>query len=156
MIADDLDAEVASTLEDLLSGSPGAIRACKMLARDIGELGKEAARELSAETIARLRVSTEGQEGLKAFHRARKLTQTFDRLEEAGHTDSNPMASHSIPRRMHMWLDQLCPAASQSLAGNLAISVLPAVISKATIICLHVLSMVVAESPVGPIACPED
>lgn len=64
---EELDAAVAETIGQLLSGGPQALRACKMLARDIGDLDEQAARTITAETIARLRVSEEGQEGLRAF-----------------------------------------------------------------------------------------
>jgi methylglutaconyl-CoA hydratase len=67
-----LDAAVESVVQELLSGGPRALRACKMLARDIGKLDDEAAREITIETIARLRVSAEGQEGLGAFLEKRK------------------------------------------------------------------------------------
>jgi methylglutaconyl-CoA hydratase len=63
----ELDAAVESTVQELLSGGPYAQRACKALARDISPMDAEAARTLTTETIARLRVSPEGQEGLHAF-----------------------------------------------------------------------------------------
>ncbi len=63
----ELDTEVESTIQELLSGGPYALRACKALARDIGELDDNAARTVTTETIAQLRVSPEGQEGLKAY-----------------------------------------------------------------------------------------
>ena len=68
----DLDAAVENTLQELLSGGPHALRACKALARDVGKLDDEAARAMTTETIARLRVSAEGQEGLKAYLEKRK------------------------------------------------------------------------------------
>jgi methylglutaconyl-CoA hydratase len=63
----DLDAAVESMVQELLTGGPYALRACKMLARDISDLDDDAAHKITAETIARLRVSEEGQEGLRAF-----------------------------------------------------------------------------------------
>ncbi len=69
---EELDAAVAGIVRELLSGGPNALRACKMLARDVGDLDQEAARAITTETIARLRVSAEGQEGLKAFLEKRK------------------------------------------------------------------------------------
>ena len=68
----ELDAAVESVVQELLSGGPYALRACKALARDIGELGHDTARALTTETIAQLRVSAEGQEGLKAYLEKRK------------------------------------------------------------------------------------
>ncbi|HET8840020.1 MAG TPA: enoyl-CoA hydratase-related protein [Ktedonobacteraceae bacterium] len=70
--ADKLDAAVTDVLQELLSGGPHALRACKMLARDIGGMERNDAREITTETIARLRVSEEGQEGLRAFLEKRK------------------------------------------------------------------------------------
>jgi len=67
-----LDTAIENTLQELLGGGPAAMRACKALARDVGELDAAAARALTTETIARLRVSPEGQEGLRAFLERRK------------------------------------------------------------------------------------
>jgi methylglutaconyl-CoA hydratase len=69
---EDLDTAVAATIQELLSGGPQALRACKMLARDVGRLDHETAQMITADTIARLRVSQEGQEGLQAFLAKRK------------------------------------------------------------------------------------
>lgn len=68
----ELDAMVEGIVQELLSGGPYALRACKALARDVGELDKETAQEITTGTIARLRVSLEGQEGLKAYLEKRK------------------------------------------------------------------------------------
>lgn len=68
----DLDAAVENTLQELLSGGPHALRACKALARDVSKLDNEDARAMTTEMIARLRVSAEGQEGLKAYLEKRK------------------------------------------------------------------------------------
>lgn len=73
---EELDPVVESTLQELLSGGPMALRACKKLARDIGSMESGAAREITTETIARLRVSEEGQEGLQAFLAKRKPAWT--------------------------------------------------------------------------------
>lgn len=70
--AQDLNTAVENTVQELLSGGPYALRACKALARDIGALDDAAARSLTTETIAQLRVSAEGQEGLKAYLEKRK------------------------------------------------------------------------------------
>jgi methylglutaconyl-CoA hydratase len=64
---DELDNAVESVLQELLSSGPQALRSCKMLARDISSFNEETARELTIETIANLRGSAEGQEGLSAF-----------------------------------------------------------------------------------------
>lgn len=70
--AQDLNTTVENTVQELLSGGPYALRACKALARDIGSLDAATARSLTTETIAQLRVSAEGQEGLKAYLEKRK------------------------------------------------------------------------------------
>lgn len=69
---EELDAAVERVVRELLSSGPQALRACKSLARDIGELDADTARALTTETIARLRVSAEGQEGLRAYLEKRK------------------------------------------------------------------------------------
>lgn len=68
----ELDATVEATIQELLSSAPQAMRACKMLACTVGNMEHEAARNFTAQTIAHLRVSPEGQEGLKAFLEKRK------------------------------------------------------------------------------------
>ena len=63
----ELDAAVEKTLGDLLKGGPQALRACKSLALRVSQMDAGTARLYTAETIAALRVSAEGQEGLQAF-----------------------------------------------------------------------------------------
>jgi methylglutaconyl-CoA hydratase len=63
----ELDAAVDKTLGDLLKGGPLALRACKSLALRVSHMDVGTARQYTAETIAALRVSAEGQEGLQAF-----------------------------------------------------------------------------------------
>jgi methylglutaconyl-CoA hydratase len=66
--ADELDAAVADAVDDLLRGGPGAQAEIKALLRTLAETPDlEAAAERTVETIARLRVSEEGQEGMGAF-----------------------------------------------------------------------------------------
>lgn len=67
-----LDNAVVKAIQELLSSAPLAIRTCKTLALTVGKMGYEDARTYTAETIARLRVSEEGQEGLRAFLEKRK------------------------------------------------------------------------------------
>lgn len=67
-----LDEAVQKTLGELVTSSPHAVRACKAMALSIGHMGYEEARDYTAETVARLRVSDEGQEGLRAFLEKRK------------------------------------------------------------------------------------
>jgi len=64
---EDLDAAVSKTLSELLSGGPLAIRACKALALNVSNMDRDSARTYTAETIARLRISSEAQERLRAF-----------------------------------------------------------------------------------------
>jgi methylglutaconyl-CoA hydratase len=65
--AGELDAVVEKTIRDLLRGGPQALRACKALALNVWHMDREQARKYTAEVIATLRVSAEGQEGLRAF-----------------------------------------------------------------------------------------
>lgn len=68
----ELDAAVEDMVQELLSSAPRAMRVCKTLAKTVGQMAPIEARNFTAETIARLRVSDEGQEGLKAFLEKRK------------------------------------------------------------------------------------
>ena len=54
-------------MAELLKSAPLAMRACKALALNVGYMDHDTARRYTAEAIARLRVSEEGQEGLQAF-----------------------------------------------------------------------------------------
>ncbi|MBV8823314.1 MAG: enoyl-CoA hydratase/isomerase family protein [Ktedonobacteraceae bacterium] len=67
-----LDEAVQKVLKELLTSGPQAIRACKALALNVVKMGREEARIYTAQTLARLRVSDEGQEGLQAFLEKRK------------------------------------------------------------------------------------
>jgi methylglutaconyl-CoA hydratase len=67
-----LDDTVGKALNELLQGGPHAIRACKALALTIGHMDHDTARQYTARTIAALRVSEEGQEGLRSFLEGRK------------------------------------------------------------------------------------
>jgi methylglutaconyl-CoA hydratase len=67
-----LDDAVQKALNELLTSAPGALRACKTLALSVGHMSHEEARLYTAETIARLRIGDEGQEGLQAFLEKRK------------------------------------------------------------------------------------
>jgi len=66
--ADGLEAQVANWVDTLLLNSPQAMRACKELLREVGH-GETttAVRRYCENAIARIRVSGEGQEGLRAF-----------------------------------------------------------------------------------------
>jgi methylglutaconyl-CoA hydratase len=64
---EELDAAVAGVVADLLRGAPGAIAEAKKLVRDLAAAEAAAVPALTAELIARLRASEEGQEGMAAF-----------------------------------------------------------------------------------------
>ncbi len=65
--AERLDEAVERTIQELLSSGPQALRTCKKLAQQVGTMESTEALLYTAETIARLRTSAEGQEGLRAF-----------------------------------------------------------------------------------------
>lgn len=69
---EELDAALEKVLRELLSSGPQALRVCKALALNVGHMDHETARKYTAETIAALRVSAEGQEGLRSFLEKRK------------------------------------------------------------------------------------
>ena len=71
--AAELEDEADAWIANLLSNSPAALVACKALFHEIGagELKPELRRYTEA-AIARIRISTEGQEGLRAFLDKRK------------------------------------------------------------------------------------
>src|SRR6266567_2306194 len=69
---EELDSAVEKTLHELLSSGPLALRACKALALNVGYMDHDTARKYTAKTIAALRVSAEGQEGLRSFLEKRK------------------------------------------------------------------------------------
>lgn len=67
---EELDAAVERTLSQILKGGPTALMLCKMLMRKIAvpdETEQSRFDELTSNLIAKVRVSDEGQEGLKAF-----------------------------------------------------------------------------------------
>ncbi len=67
-----LDDAIQKAVNELLTSGPQALRACKTLALTVGQMDHETARNYTASTIARLRVSQEGQEGLRSFLEKRK------------------------------------------------------------------------------------
>lgn len=70
--AQHLDDAVDKALNELLSAGPLALRASKRLALTVGQMDAESARTYTAHTIADLRVSAEGQEGLQSFLEKRR------------------------------------------------------------------------------------
>lgn len=71
--ADELEEKVEAWVANLLNNSPAALVACKALFQEIGsgELSPNLRRYTEA-AIARIRISSEGQEGLHAFLEKRK------------------------------------------------------------------------------------
>ena len=69
---EELDAAVNGLVKQLISSGPEAIARCKELLRNVAEMPFEKAREYTAEVIAQLRMSDEGQEGMAAFLEKRK------------------------------------------------------------------------------------
>ncbi len=69
---DELDSAVEELVSQLLSSGPQAIRHCKELIRNVPGMDLEKAGKYTAEMIAKLRISDEGQEGIKAFFEKRK------------------------------------------------------------------------------------
>ncbi len=65
--AEGLDDAVDATLREIGKNGPAAVRAAKRMARSVARLDHDEARRVTAETIAGLRVSPEGQEGIRAF-----------------------------------------------------------------------------------------
>jgi len=63
----DLDAAVGRVLEAIRSGGPKAVNAAKRLVREIEGRRIDEVTDLTVKRIAEIRVSEEGQEGLRAF-----------------------------------------------------------------------------------------
>lgn len=64
---EELDTAIEKTVKELLRSGPTALRASKQLALNVGRMDHDTARRYTAEIIATLRVSPEGQEGLRSF-----------------------------------------------------------------------------------------
>ena len=63
----DLDAAVGRVLDAIVSGGPKAVNAAKRLVREVEGRPLDEVAELTVKRIAEIRVSREGQEGLRAF-----------------------------------------------------------------------------------------
>lgn len=74
----ELDHAVETTLRNIGQSGPAGVRAAKLMARTIQELDDEEARATTAATIAGLRVSAEGQEGIRAFLEKRNASWVSD------------------------------------------------------------------------------
>ncbi len=74
----ELDRIVAKYVNDVLTAGPHAVAAAKRLIGQVSHRAIEDVQDLTADTIARQRVSPEGQEGLRAFLEKRKPSWTDD------------------------------------------------------------------------------
>ncbi len=69
---EELKTVVEKQIEQLMSSGPNALAICKDLLEKVPQMSLEQAKKYTAEAIAKLRVSDEGQEGMKAFFEKRK------------------------------------------------------------------------------------
>ena len=69
---EELKTVVEKQIEQLMSSGPNALAICKDLLEKVPQMSLEQAKKYTAEAIAALRVSDEGQEGMKAFFEKRK------------------------------------------------------------------------------------
>ncbi|MBE0433955.1 enoyl-CoA hydratase/isomerase family protein [candidate division WOR-3 bacterium] len=70
--AEELDRVVGDYLAQLLTSGPEAVTMCKELLRTVPQMSYSDMKKYTAEVIARLRISDEGQEGMEAFFEKRK------------------------------------------------------------------------------------
>jgi methylglutaconyl-CoA hydratase len=75
---DQLDEAVTATLREIGQNGPAGMRAAKFMALSVATLDAIEARETAAATIAGLRVSAEGQEGIRAFLEKRRAAWVSD------------------------------------------------------------------------------
>jgi methylglutaconyl-CoA hydratase len=75
---EELDAAVEKYLAQLLSSGPEAITTCKELLRRIPCMSYDEVRKYTAEVIAQIRISAEGQEGMAAFLEKRRPNWSKD------------------------------------------------------------------------------
>jgi methylglutaconyl-CoA hydratase len=69
---DELDDAVNHYLESLITSGPNALSVCKQLIREVADLDLDRAGPRTAELLADVRMSDEGQEGMAAFLGRRK------------------------------------------------------------------------------------
>ena len=70
---EELDAKLALYLDAIVAGGPRAVNAAKQLVRDVAGRPAAEVRAITVTRIAELRVSAEGQEGMRAFLERRKV-----------------------------------------------------------------------------------
>lgn len=68
----ELDAKIAFYLEAIIAGGPHAVNAAKRLVREVAGRPVAEVRDMTVERVAGIRVSYEGQEGMRAFLERRK------------------------------------------------------------------------------------
>lgn len=71
-VSDALDDEVDRFIKQLKSSGPEAITRCKELLRNVPQMSYDDVKRYTAEVIAQIRISEEGQEGMNAFLEKRK------------------------------------------------------------------------------------
>ncbi len=69
---DELDKKVEEIIEMLLSSGPNAISMCKELIKKVSETPIAEVKSYTADIIAKIRISEEGQEGISSFLEKRK------------------------------------------------------------------------------------
>ena len=67
-----MDGIINNFISEILQNGPQALASCKELLKNVGLMSLEEAKEYTARVIADLRLSSEGQEGLRAFLEKRK------------------------------------------------------------------------------------
>ncbi|MFQ6007333.1 MAG: enoyl-CoA hydratase/isomerase family protein [Candidatus Zixiibacteriota bacterium] len=75
---DQLDSEVDKLIKSILSSGPEAVAMAKKLIGEVPAMTPEQFKSYTAEMIARLRISDEGQEGMDAFLNKRKPRWAHD------------------------------------------------------------------------------
>ncbi|MEW5796350.1 MAG: enoyl-CoA hydratase-related protein [Candidatus Zixiibacteriota bacterium] len=76
---DKLDAEINNLIESILSSGPEAVAMAKRLVSEVPMMSPAQFKPFTAEMIAKLRVSSEGQEGMDAFLNKRKPRWVSDK-----------------------------------------------------------------------------
>jgi methylglutaconyl-CoA hydratase len=74
----DIDSEVNKLIDSILSSGPNAVAMAKKLVSEVPSMSPEQFKPYTAEMIARLRLSDEGQEGMSAFLNKRKPSWASD------------------------------------------------------------------------------
>lgn len=69
---DELDEAIGELAERLITSGPQALKMAKDLIREVPGMSPDTYKKYTAEMIARLRISDEGQEGMRAFFEKRK------------------------------------------------------------------------------------